>query len=165
MESLPATPPILLSPSSPHNLSTQFLLMQTFQVPLSAVMDQNWSELMVRHQTPKEIKEKSMLYFYPGHGIPPLLKAITSLLPLDAYVPCPVSKIKTHGCLKNSHQLFITLLWSPRAARLVHWIQSWKWDSPEMRLLPLNQGWPVVVRQTCRSHPLSTHTLSHSRLL
>ena len=27
-----------------------------------------------------------------GHGIPPLLKAITKLLPLDTYVPAPVSK-------------------------------------------------------------------------
>ena len=42
-----------------------------------------------------------------GHGIPALLEAVTKLLPLDAYVPKPVStscsQCVLHGCRASQH--------------------------------------------------------------
>ncbi len=57
-----------------------------------------------------------MTSFLSGHAIPPLLKGITALLPLDSYVDAPVSL----GVLEVA--LFELLVWPHEVEP---WFHSW----------------------------------------
>lgn len=57
-----------------------------------------------------EMKRPVYLIYLLGHGIPQLLKAVTTLLPLDTYVPAPVRYI-----VLLQVKCFIGQLHSPRA--------------------------------------------------
>lgn len=51
--------------------------------------DANFPSASICHHGPELVRAD-------GHGIPPLLKAITQLFPLDTYVPAPVCSTATH---------------------------------------------------------------------